>query len=225
MKIIENRMLMFIAATGIFAGCGSKPSASDPDAQVEMEMETRPDMALPPPDMGIPSDSYVPSCGNGVRDLDEACDEGENNSGTTPNACRTDCTLPFCGDAVTDLGEQCDEGKANAFPWIIPILPFVFAIFRAVKLLINVAIAESIAASATNRVSATPIVWCSRRHIVTDTIRSAPRTGHFAARVAVALEAASIRQIPTGRITIAARNLRKHQQRREKRQDSVVNVH
>jgi len=61
-----------------------------------------------------------PNCGNGILDSDddEECDEGENNSDVTPNACREDCRLPRCGDGVTDtdIGEICDSGADNGQP-------------------------------------------------------------------------------------------------------------
>ncbi len=50
-----------------------------------------------------------PSCGDGVVDDGEACDDGEANSDTAPDACRTTCTLPTCGDGVTDAEEGCDD--------------------------------------------------------------------------------------------------------------------
>lgn len=53
------------------------------------------------------------SCGDGVVDPQEACDDGANNSATLPDACRPDCTLPACGDGVLDTGEECDDGPAN----------------------------------------------------------------------------------------------------------------
>src|SRR5581483_8278 len=51
-----------------------------------------------------------PVCGNGVREGDEKCDQGSDNSDTISNRCRTDCNLASCGDGVTDLGEVCDDG-------------------------------------------------------------------------------------------------------------------
>lgn len=60
------------------------------------------------------SETGVSFCGDGNLDLDdEECDDGEANSDTAPDACRTDCTLPRCGDRVTDSGEQCDDGPDN----------------------------------------------------------------------------------------------------------------
>ncbi len=52
-----------------------------------------------------------PGCGDGVLEGAEACDDGEANSSTLPDACRSDCTLPFCGDGVTDRGEDCDDSN------------------------------------------------------------------------------------------------------------------
>lgn len=62
-------------------------------------------------DLAFPSD---PVCGNGILQEGEECDLGTQNSDTTANACRRDCTLPICGDATTDpaRGEQCDDGNA-----------------------------------------------------------------------------------------------------------------
>jgi hypothetical protein len=56
-----------------------------------------------------------PVCGNGVIETGEVCDDGEANSDTVPNACRTDCTRPVCGDGVHDTEtEACDDGEANS---------------------------------------------------------------------------------------------------------------
>ncbi len=55
-------------------------------------------------------------CGDGAVDADagEACDEGEANDDTTPDACRLDCQLPRCGDGVIDGDEACEPPGAGA---------------------------------------------------------------------------------------------------------------
>ncbi len=55
-----------------------------------------------------------PRCGDGVLDPGEACDDGEDNSDTQPNACRTNCKKARCGDGVVDVKDECDEGSANS---------------------------------------------------------------------------------------------------------------
>lgn len=47
-----------------------------------------------------------PNCGNGVVDVGEACDDGNNTSG---DGCPADCS-PACGDGFVDPGEVCDDG-------------------------------------------------------------------------------------------------------------------
>lgn len=51
------------------------------------------------------------TCGDGIVDAWEACDDGDANSDSAPDACRTTCVLPTCGDAATDVGEGCDDGN------------------------------------------------------------------------------------------------------------------
>lgn len=53
-------------------------------------------------------------CGNGIVEEGEACDEGDRNSDSEPDRCRTDCTLPRCGDGVLDEGEECIAGLTSA---------------------------------------------------------------------------------------------------------------
>lgn len=53
-------------------------------------------------------------CGDGVVDQSEQCDDGAQNSTTTPGACRDDCTSWRCGDGVVDPGEGCDDGSGNS---------------------------------------------------------------------------------------------------------------
>ena len=53
-----------------------------------------------------------PQCGDGYPnpEASEECDDGDENSDTEPNTCRTDCTHPVCGDLTADdeYGEECD---------------------------------------------------------------------------------------------------------------------
>lgn len=58
-----------------------------------------------------PSDSDADSsvCGNGEVEGDEECDDGDANSDSSPNACRSTCRLAHCGDGVMDDGEICDR--------------------------------------------------------------------------------------------------------------------
>jgi len=69
-----------------------------------------------PPDGGLTckADCRFVTCGNGLPDPGEECDDGASNSDTTPDACRTNCTAPACGDNVVDSGETCDPGAQTA---------------------------------------------------------------------------------------------------------------
>ncbi|MGE5186079.1 MAG: DUF4215 domain-containing protein [Acidobacteriota bacterium] len=50
-------------------------------------------------------------CGNGVLDVGEACDDGNQMSG---DGCRGDCKkIELCGDGALDANEQCDDGNHN----------------------------------------------------------------------------------------------------------------
>lgn len=58
------------------------------------------------------------TCGNGVVDSGELCDDGPKNSDTLPDRCRSDCQRARCGDGVKDSEEACDgeldDQRANA---------------------------------------------------------------------------------------------------------------
>lgn len=57
------------------------------------------------------------SCGDGVVDADEACDDGALNG--TPLHCADDCdgmTPAVCGNGVVEDGESCDDGEENGQP-------------------------------------------------------------------------------------------------------------
>jgi cysteine-rich repeat protein len=50
----------------------------------------------------------TPACGDGVDDVDEACDDGNLVSG---DGCDANCTPTACGNAVITVGEDCDDGN------------------------------------------------------------------------------------------------------------------
>jgi cysteine-rich repeat protein len=54
-----------------------------------------------------------PSCGNGVVEDGEECDDGEGNSDVLSDACRTTCVPASCGDGAVDSDEECDDGELN----------------------------------------------------------------------------------------------------------------
>ncbi len=121
---------MVVAIAVLFAGCivdfgigtgGRDAQPLDGAAQDS----ALPDGALPdggpvdaaPPDAGSPDAGQMDAavtCGDGVLDVNEQCDDGVNNSDTAPNACRNNCRLPWCGDGVVDTNEACDDGVANS---------------------------------------------------------------------------------------------------------------
>ncbi len=52
------------------------------------------------------------SCGNGIPEGSEECDDGDNDNS---NSCTNNCTQAFCGDSIVGPGEECDNGVANQF--------------------------------------------------------------------------------------------------------------
>ena len=104
---------------------GSLPDESeDPLSHLDQETSdssldfAASDLAIDVPDEDVPSciddggDDFFaqPECGDGLRDYDEECDDGLENSDDLPDACRTSCLLPSCGDTVVDTDEECDDG-------------------------------------------------------------------------------------------------------------------
>ena len=54
----------------------------------------------------------LPTCGNGVVEADEVCDDGNNQSG---DGCSADCSsTEICGNGILDIGEECDDGTSNS---------------------------------------------------------------------------------------------------------------
>ncbi|MCB9714951.1 MAG: MYXO-CTERM sorting domain-containing protein [Myxococcales bacterium] len=57
------------------------------------------------------ADANCTSCGDGVVDPGEACDDGGESA-----TCNADCSAAMCGDGVTNMtaGEDCDDGSETA---------------------------------------------------------------------------------------------------------------
>ncbi len=91
------------------------PTATPSDTPTPTPTWTPTDTATNTP-TATPTDTPQ-TCGNGMIDADEECDDASANSDRVPNACRTDCTLPTCGDKVIDsapsYGEDCDDGNTS----------------------------------------------------------------------------------------------------------------
>jgi formylglycine-generating enzyme required for sulfatase activity len=69
------------------------------------------DDGSPPPDSSVNNTNGT--CGNGVLETGEQCDQGAANSDTAPDACRTSCRTAYCGDSVIDDGEVCDSANLS----------------------------------------------------------------------------------------------------------------
>lgn len=72
-------------------------------------------------DAALTTDSDLPSCGNGVREGDEVCDDGVNDG--RYGGCRADCraTGPRCGDGIVDDEfEECDDADDDLRDGCLP---------------------------------------------------------------------------------------------------------
>ncbi len=59
-----------------------------------------------------PATTAPQQCGDGVHDVDEACDDGEDNGATRP--CTPECAVNICGDGFPLAGvEACDDGNLD----------------------------------------------------------------------------------------------------------------
>lgn len=97
------------AVTGI--PCPALPACGD--RYVNTPNEECDDGNLQPED-GCSATCIVEECGDGILQagLGEECDNGNANSDTAADACRTNCKLPSCSDGVADTGEDCSVACA-----------------------------------------------------------------------------------------------------------------
>ena len=75
---------------------------ADADAGADSDVDADADVALDVP---------AGSCGDGVRNVGEGCDDG---NAIDDDGCRNDCSLPTCGDGIVSDIEECDDGPANS---------------------------------------------------------------------------------------------------------------
>lgn len=62
-------------------------------------------------DRCIAPDVVFDVCGNGLKEGDEQCDDGNNGPG---DGCSSTCQDEVCGNAIVDSGEECDDGNVIA---------------------------------------------------------------------------------------------------------------
>ncbi len=120
-----------LAVAAIALGCDARPLAPsdagvpDIDAGADRGPSAVPDAGDVRPDQYLPILIY--SCGNGVVDPSEQCDDGNHALGDgCSSICQIECRLScgscgpaglclhLCGDGVLDAGEACDDGNRIA---------------------------------------------------------------------------------------------------------------
>jgi len=89
----------------IYPGVGS----SKPDSLTPLGQDLLFTALSPGPERELWAIRHATTCGNGLVDPGEACDDGNTDN---TDACRNDCTLNTCGDGSLHVGvEDCDDGN------------------------------------------------------------------------------------------------------------------
>lgn len=84
---------------------GAEGCSCTTDGRCETGLSCEGGVCVPPDDgTGGPG-----TCGDGILDDGEECDQGENNANDA--ICKEDCTLGVCGDGFVGPGEACDDGN------------------------------------------------------------------------------------------------------------------
>ena len=121
-----------VAALGLTLACGDSREPSSDDTARPIDGGLRLDTGSPQSgsdggqvmhaDAEVPDAGKAPLCGDGILDPGEECDDGDGNSDTESDACRTNCATAVCGDGVIDiaLAEVCDDGNTDALDGCSP---------------------------------------------------------------------------------------------------------
>ncbi len=90
-----------VAATSLAVNAGDPATGVAPG---ETDLDGAPRLSGPRVDVG--ADEIT--CGDGVTNPGEQCDDGGTVDG---DGCDSNCTFTACGNGVTTVGEQCDDGN------------------------------------------------------------------------------------------------------------------
>jgi cysteine-rich repeat protein len=93
--------LWFVIA---LTACGTSPSGTSKLGVVGQCLVGGEDSAR----CDAPCSGCEDTCGDGVLDRGEQCDDGNAVDG---DGCESSCTLPACGNRIRDVGERCDDGN------------------------------------------------------------------------------------------------------------------
>src|SRR3990167_8014597 len=89
----------FVGAIVATAGCASEPKAIECATGIICPEGTQ--------CAAVQKICLLSSCGNGLIDSGEACDDGNITEG---DGCSASCRNEACGNGVQDPGETCDDG-------------------------------------------------------------------------------------------------------------------
>lgn len=93
----KQAWLGVLVAVALAAGCGGDDPMGDAGPVPSQDASTM--------------DAMAPGCGDGVRQRDEVCDDGNTEDG---DGCSADCQSDeTCGNSIVDIGELCDDGNTE----------------------------------------------------------------------------------------------------------------